>query len=291
MAERYFNKFPTIIYANNICTNITRRVVVDKKYNNDPSNYHDFTLNNNIRADFFAERYYDDAYFDWLVYLNNGIVDPYYGWYLDDFEFNSHIIKKYGSIEQAQKKIIYYQLNWPTDQIEINVSYYENNLPNELKKYYTPNYGDNVKIISYSRKQDDFIVNTNKIVDLQITNSSGNGFVVGEIIDIANTANSIIGGGEVVFANTTIVKIKNISGNTSATNKLAGETSKTTANISASTILTGAENLSEDEFIYWAPVYYYEYERERNEENKNIRVIDSKFALEIADSLRVALRE
>ena len=291
MPEKYFIKFPTIEYSNTFCKNITRRVVVEKKYNTDPSDYHDYTLEKEIRSDYFSERYYDDPYMEWIVYLDNKIIDPYYGWYLTTEEFNNFIVKKYGSIETAQKKIKYYQLNWPIDSNEISKSYYDNNLPSVLKKYYTPNYADNARILSYIRKRDDFIVNTNKIIDISITNTTGNGFIVGEIVDIKtpSLANTI-GGGEVVFANTTVVRLKNISGNTAATNKLVGESSNTTSTISTSQILPGSENLNDEEYVYWSPVYYYEYEQEKNELNKNIRVIDKKFSLEISENLRVALK-
>jgi hypothetical protein len=254
-----------------------------------PTLYHKYTVSEGERADLLSDSYYEDSYLDWLLYLNNGIVDPYYGWYIDDYDFDNHILKKYGSIENAQKKIIYYQLNWPTNDVELSPSYYENNLPDQLKKYYSPNFSQQNKIISYSRKREDIITNTNKLLNFNISSVTGNGFVKGEIIDIYNSAlSNVIGGAEVTFANTTVVKVKNISGNTSPTNKILGESSNTLATITDTSILV--ENLPDDEAVYWSPVYYYEYEQEKNEKNKNVRLLDANFSMEVAEELRVILR-
>lgn len=290
MAERYFIKFPNITYANNTCKDITIRPKLDTKITKNPSVFHKYTLKSNARADLIAENYYEDPFYEWLIYLNNGVVDPYYGWYLDDYEFNEFVKKKYGSVEQAQKKIAYYQLNWPSDENEITPSFYNGNLPYDLKKYYTPVFGIGEKIVSYKRKQDNYITNTNKLLNFSVTITSGDGYSVGEIIDIYNPAmSSIIGGAEVMFANTTVVKVKNISGNTSALNVIKGETTNTTSSISNTTILY--ENLNDGEAVYWSPVYYYEYELEKNEANKNIRLLLNTYSLEIAEQLRKTLKQ
>ena len=290
MAERYFAKFPTIEYANTKCVNITKRPTLAQELENNPTIFHKYTLKTGARPDVIAENYYEDPFYDWLIFLNNKIIDPYYGWYLNDYDFNNFIKIKYGSNEVAQKKIIHYQLNWPTTDLEITASFYNNNLPFALKKYYTPNFGQSNKIISYKRKQDDFIVNTNRLISFDVTITSGNAYTVGEIIDIKNsTLSSIVGGGEVVFANSSIVKIKNVSGNTAATNKIVGETSNAISTITKTT--TAYQSLSSEEEVYWSPVYYYEYEVENNEKNKNIRLLHSNYALQTSEELRTVMKE
>jgi hypothetical protein len=288
--ERYFIKFPTLTYANTECKDITRRVVLENVLQKNPSLYHKYTISQGLRPDMLSASYYEDSYLDWLIYLNNGIVDPYYGWYLETDDFDQFIKKKYGSTEQAMKKVAYFQLNWPTDDKEITPSFYENNLPDTLKKYYVPVFNVNNRIVSYVRKQEDVVTNTNRILHFDVTVNSGNGFVVGEIIDINNNALSeVVGVCEVVFANTSVVKAQHIGGNTAPTNKLVGENSNTIATITNTDIR--ANNIPDDEYVYWSPVYYYEYENEKNEKNKNIRLLDTGFAMEVAEQLRVALKE
>lgn len=290
MSERYFIKFPNTVYANVQCKNITLRPVLSNKLDSTPNLFYKYTLQTGARADIIASNYYNDPYYEWLIYLNNKVIDPYYGWYLNDYDFNQFIAKKYGSVEYAQKKIIYYQLNWTTDDAEISPSYYNTTLPDVLKKYYTHILGLSDKIIGYKRRQADVISNTNKLLHFDVTITSGNGYSVGEIIDIQNPAMSqVIGGGEVVFANSTVVKIKNISGNTSPTNKIVGESTNTISTITNTDILY--ENLVDEEAVYWSPVYYYEYEVDKNEQNKNIRLLHDNYALEAAEELRTILKE
>jgi len=292
MAEYFFTKFPAIQYANSTCVDLTKRVVIDKNLRTSPIVYDEYDLKNSTRADIVAENYYDDPTMEWMIWLVNGIVDPYYGWNLTNEQFESHLIKKYGSIEITLKKIAYYRNNWRNDDTELSPTFYNSQLPDSLKKYFTPNYNEGITILSYSRKRDDVQVNTNKLFNFEISlANTSTPFIVGEVVDIkSNTAPyGVIGGGEVVFANTSVVKIKNISGNTSATNLVVGETSKANAVINTSTLVV--DNIPNDEAVYWEPVYIYDVEYERNEDNKSIQLMNPAYAREIAINMRTTLKK
>ena len=43
--------------------------------------------------------------------------------------------------------------------------------------------------------------------------------------------------------------------------------------------------------MYWTAVTYYEYEKQKNEANKTIRLIDTNYSLQIAEDLRIKLLE
>jgi hypothetical protein len=222
----------------------------------------------------------------------NGVVDPYYGWTLNNEEFDSHLIKKYGSIEITLKKIAHYRNNWRNDSTELTPSFYNNQLTNNLKKYYTPDYNEGVTILSYSRKQDDTIINTNKLYNFDVVLSNSQlTFIVGELVDIKipSAPYTVVGSGEVIFANTSSVKIKNISGNTSATNLIVGESSNSSATITTSNLI--ADNIPNDEAIYWEPVYIYDLEYELNEKNASIQLLNPAYAKELAFNLRTALKK
>lgn len=287
MPELYFKKFPTISYANTVCTDITKRVVAITPLRFSPVAYENYTIKADSRADVIASNYYDDPYYEWLLYMTNGIIDPYYDWTLNSNDFYSHIVQKYGSMSIATKKVKYYQNNWANDDSEITPAAYNNYLSQSLRKYYTPNYGASYQIISYSRKQDDTIKNTNKIISMGITTSSGDGYVVGETVDILKS-NAVVGAGEIEYANTTSVLIKNISGNTSATNIIRGDISNTIATITSSSVKF--ENISDNEAVYWSPIYHYDYEMELNEKNKNIKLLNNNYALQTAEQLRKVLK-
>ena len=212
--SRYFEKFPNIYYRNSICKDLSRRISIDN--NTDIQGNYDifypYELKSHLRPDHVSEYYYEDSELDWLVYLTNKVVDPYYEWYLNDQQFQSMLREKYESFENSIRLIKYYQNNWSNDDTSLTVSFYENNLEQKLKKYYKPDWGMGRKIISYSRKQDDSIVNTNRIVNYDIQYQSANTFIVGEPVDF-KLITSVIGQGQVCYANQTNILVQSVTGN------------------------------------------------------------------------------
>jgi len=289
--ENYFSKFPKTVYNNVTCLDITRKVKIDDSILRKPNIFYSYEIQNNLRSDQVSEYYYSDPTYDWLIYLQNEIVDPYYGWYLSEEDLLKMIQDKYGSYENAVKRIKYYQLNWTDLDLEIPKSFYDNNLPYNLRKYYTPNFAVGNTIISYTIRNEDWIVNTNKLIKFNIDYISGNSYTSGEIIDIKSNYNyqTANGGGEVISSNSSAIILKNISGDTTNNYYLVGETSNTIAQIISSEILS--ENISNDEAVYWTPISYYEYEKSKNEQKKTIRLIDSNYALNAAEQLRKKLLE
>jgi hypothetical protein len=290
--ENYFNKFPNTIYNDKECVDITRRVSIGDNQTRKTNLFYSYDIQNNLRIDQVAQYYYNDPTYDWLIMLQNGIIDPYYGWYLSEQDFDSYIIEKYGSYETSIKKIKHYQLDWADGDEEITSSFYENNLPYENRKYFIPIYGVNTKVVSYERRKEDWIINTNKIIKLNVNNyTNGNTFTVGELVDIKSNLNNQTsnGTGEVITSNSSAVIIKNISGYTTNNYYIVGETSNTSAIFS--TANTIVENISNSEFVYWTAVTYYEYEKQKNEANKTIRLIDTNYSLQISEDLRTKLLE
>jgi hypothetical protein len=51
-----------------------------------------------------------------------------------------------------------------------------------------------------------------------------------------------------------------------------------------------ANNIPAVEEIYWSPVTYYEYETEKNEFYKTIRVLDKNYSQVISDNLKQLLK-
>jgi hypothetical protein len=227
--------------------------------------------------------------------MSNEIIDPYYQWYLNDAQFESLIIEKYGSIEHAQKKIIFYRNNWDSDDRELSVSFYNNTLQQSWKKYYSPIWGPGNKIVSYKRKQFDATTNLNRIVEYNISaNNTSNGFIAGELVDIKIPGqDATVGTGEVIIANSTILRIKNVDGNTSANstfNKtIVGET--TFANVTVSNADITFQNFTVDEGVFWSAVSYYDYETEINEQKKNIKLVGSGQHILLVDQFQQAMNE
>lgn len=328
MPDRYFEKFPTITYANSQVKDITERVIFTDNTLKNPYVFYPYDLDHYERPDQFAYRYYNDQYYTWLLYMTNQITDPYYEWYLTQDQFYSFIEKKYGSLEIAQTKIKYYRNNWATSNT-ISVSYYDA-LPATLNHYWEEQYGVGGNLIGYSRVKIDTIVNTNNIRVYTVNNNIQ--FIRDEICDI-NFDGINTGKGQVVnFVNNTdrisIIQYNALSVNNKGywepyydiNNQQDGFVRKqsvylqhtsgttlanTTVNITANSFLHGhesnvtinftatdsyANNFLPEEEVYFSPVTHFEYENEKNEANKTIQVLDQPYAKKISNILKGLLK-
>jgi len=287
MSERYFTKFPRIIYNGVPAVDITKRVNLLNNVRDNPFLFYLYDVKEGERADQVAEKYYNDPNMSWLVYLSNQIIDPYYQWHMEYNELNKFIAKKYGSVEIAQQQIAYYRNNWAgVDDITIE-RFAAFSVP-ELK-YWDPVYGVGNEIVAYSRKIIDWTLNTNKI--LRYYTNAGTEFADEEIVTI-KLSESTSGKAHVLSSNSSTVDIQHVSGvyNTSETvalsgvSRITGTKSKVTGIISKITMLS--ESITGSEDVYWEPVYWYDLEVEKNSKNRAIRLLDSKFASQTARELK-----
>jgi hypothetical protein len=273
-AFRYFENFPIVQYSNNSVVDITKRVVVLESVSKNPFAFYPYELDVFERPDQFSYRYYQDPYQSWLIYLANKITDPYYEWYLSDGEFNDFIQQKYGSIYLAQTKIKNYRNNWINSE-NITPSEY-NALPASLKDYWEPLYGVSNAVTSYSRKKVDWATSTNKIVYYQV--NSTNNFIQDEIVNIVYDANTI-GKGQILSISNNTLHVQHVSGDYDFTPAVASYIYGTESE--SNTIFTSfnysSNNISAEEESYWSAVTYYEYENDRNEFNKTVRVLDNRY--------------
>lgn len=278
MPSRYFQNFPEVYYNGQLAKDISRRVKFVDTSTARLHVFHAYDLEHGLRSDLIADYYYDDSYMDWMIYVSNYIVDPYYQWYLDDEKFGDLMIQKYGSIETSMKKVKYYRNNWSSDYTELEPSFYYNTLDQDWKKYYEPVFGAGQKIISFKRKAQDITINTNRILDFTISANNGtNAYSNGELLDINTTGTNTVGTAELIFANSSVIRVQHVSGNTSAnstaTKLIIGETSG--ANMSVNAVSTVKENVTSAEEVFWSPVYYYDWEQEINESNKSLILLDA----------------
>lgn len=291
MADRYFDKFPLITYSNNTVVDITRRVTLLDRVSRNPYVFFPYDIEDYERPDQFSNRYYGDSYKSWILYLGNKIVDPYYEWYMSNDEFYEFIEKKYGSIFDAQQKIKFYRNNWE-NQENISSSEY-NALPTTMKKYWEAEYGSGSNILYYKRKEIDWSVSTNKVVTYTVSNTS---FIENEICEIKINAN-VLGKGQFVKAVNNFIYLQHVNGDYIDSPTLAitsnsyvygteSNVNTTVTDISHITI-----NIPEEENAYWKAITYYDYELEKNEYNKSIRVIDKDLQYTAVDNLIDLLKE
>jgi len=290
--ETYFTKFPTITYANNNMRDLSRRVVLANNLAQIPTAFYPYDLTDEMRSDVVAHTYYNDSDADWLIYIINGIVDPYYGWYLNETEFNRFIIQKYGDLTLPQQKIAYWVTNWTETDINVTTTFYER-LASIQQKYWIPVWGPKASIIAYKRRPEDWMMNVNKILHVEVANTSV--FSVGDLVQSIDVGNNIIGTGEVlgVESNNSILQIGNVLDHWEDNNAVSVQVrnDETTITAITDTIVEAVVNITVLETDYWTPIYYYDMERELNESRKTIMLLDAQYLGEAARGIMKKLKE
>ena len=265
----YFKKFPRTIYNKNVCLNIFARLRIAEAIGQDNQALLPYTVKDGERADQIAYTYYNDPYLDWVIYLSNNLLDPNFDWPLSEAALGEFIIEKYGSIDAAQKKILFYRAEWSSDESVLSVDQYSV-LADNIKKFWSPTLGYDNQVVFYERKQADWTVATNIIMELLVNSVSGfeteervtTGVAFGDVVFIDSSKNSIT--------------IKNVGGTGVFNNVLlTGDTSGATTNITGTNVINVAIDPSESN--YWQPVTAYDYENELNQQHRNIVLLDKNF--------------
>lgn len=278
----YFSLFPTTTYANTRCLDVFRRVVVRDSITHNPLAYLPYEVKAGERIDQVAQHYYgspDDA---WMVMLSAKVLDPYYGWYLPESSFQAHVRAKYGSWEIASDLVRHYQLNWHADDRELTVSGYEALTPN-LRKYWEPHYGVGSQILSYMRRREDWTASTNLLLRLTVNCHSNAVFLRDERVQLFSGA-TLTGQAQVSWANSSVVRIRCVSGDAGVGNTVTGNTSLANATITA--MAYQSNTIPVDERDYWSAVSYLEWEQDKNEKLKNVRLVDARFSVDMREELR-----
>lgn len=318
--QNYFQKFPLISYDNNNVRNILARTKLLENIRKNQIALLPYTIQEGERADTISNFYYGTPYYAWAIYLVNDIVDPQTQWPKSELELNNFIEAKYGSIEKARDVILFYRVNWASDTSTITPAIY-NGLPEENKKYWKPVYGFNRTILNYDRKELDWNISTNRIDKLTVTvptSSNSFNFTVGErLYQYSNTNFLSVKGTLASIANVVI----NINANTSATlyvekvnfanndlsnfistsgNSLKGITSSSNVVVTSServdntsilqTKIDSSAYLSQSELIYWEAVDAEMYERELNNQRKEINVLDRTYVTVLEENLASLLK-
>ena len=292
MANKYFDKFPLINYSNNVVVNITERAVILNSVFNNPNFFYPYDNTENKRPDQIADGYYKDQFLDWTMYLSNSVIDPYYDWYLSEEDFENFLKKKYGlETTTLQNKIKFYRNNWYTDNSTLTVDQY-NQLNPLMYKFWSAYYDNNSgAILGYQRKQLNWTINTNSILQY---GCNGNNFNNNELVTIYFDSN-YNGKGQILTSNSSSITVKNVSGtvysNTTVTigtySYIYGQESY--SNVSFNSVTAISNNIPSIETTYWDPVSVYDYERENNEYNKSINLIKNNVVNPMAKQLKKLL--
>ena len=280
---KYFDKFPLVSYSNNVAKNIIARVDFTSQTRNDINANFDYVLQDGLsRPDMVSQAYYNSPWYDWVLYINNNAIDPYYDYYVSEENLNEYIISKYGSLESARRRIAHYRNNWAIDDGTIDISVYDN-LSGKLKKYYKPNISITNQVLNYSRIQEDWIRTTNKVIELTldpayISNYAVNDVIVQSSTDAKATVKQIITDKNILIVHHVVGEFDTsaviLDINTGPTEQYL-DTDGTYKNKKL------WETITADESSFWEAVTAYDYETEQNALKKYITIIKSDYILDI----------
>lgn len=278
---RYFDRFPVIDYDGNIAKNILARVDFSDQSKKDIYSTFQFTLQEGFeRPDLLSYNYYDSSLFDWMIYLTNNIVDPYYDYYMSTENFKSYINTKYGSEADARHITLFYRTNWHEDERLITTAEYEALQCDEeanIRKYWKPKLANTGAIIGYQRVQEDWVVSTNKIVLLNLTSSPAD-FVIGD--RISQTSTGALAVVDLIDTDNNTITVKHVTGAFEA-NEEEG--------ITAVTLLK--QNISTLEEAYWGQVNAFDDEKETNELKRNVIVLKRAYVADVEKQFINQLRK
>lgn len=315
LTENYFQKFPLINYNDIASRNIFARVKILETIKQSEVTLLPYTVQDGDRADTIANAYYGSPNYAWAIYLVNEIIDPAHEWPKSEYDLNNFIQKKYGSLENARDSILYYRVNWATDQTILSVDQF-NGLPYENQKYWQPQTGFNNKTLNYVRKDLDWTIDTFRLdlVSVQSSNTSNVNYEVGErVYQYSNNGTLSLKGTVAAIHNTTsnstvttlyMTLKQTIYSNTelsqyitSTGNYLIGRTSNANSTIVTAERVDKTETLddyviyfADSELVYWELVDAEIYAREENEKRKEIKVLDRAFILALEENLAKLLR-
>lgn len=245
--QKYFEKFPTRTYNGYNVKDIMARVkVLDRVYNRSDY-YNSYELMDDVRADNAANQIYGDPYYSWLIYLANSTIDPYYDWKLSQSNFDKFIIKKYGNIRAAQGRVAIWMNNWYDSPDAISTTEY-NSYSDVRKQYFLPIYNGNY-IVEYRRKEVDWSINTNEIWEYKVQGDVI--FEMDQKISIMDPNGNKVANGQVLYSNTSLVRLKNVFGLASGADDSVNTYSSTTPSLIANgsysvtyTVVPGRFNVS-----------------------------------------------
>ena len=290
MTYPYFGNFPQVSYANNNALNLSKRVSLFAQAKAASTTFYPLEITDTQRADVLSFNVYNDATLDWLIYLTNNVIDPYYGWHLSQDDFDEYIILKYGSISNAKQYISYYRVVWPTgspnpggfDSLDLSAF---QALPDILKKYWQPVFGYNGLVSSYKLPKENWKMNTNQILEWNLSMDISNTvFQSNDLLQVLSGGN-IIGQVQCIGGNSSVVNVMNTSGFTDAPRAVRSYANNSvTGTILTSTTLV--QNISFDEASYWESVSFYDVEDEKNTMKRFVDLVDKSVVLPITQAIK-----
>lgn len=278
----YFSYFNKIKYGNNQAINLTERARLLRSISDNPYIFYPYTLEEDERADNTSFNVFNDPFLNWVIYVSNDIIDPYYDWYMDSASFNEFIIKKYGSEQIAQETILGYRNNWYKNTgVRLSQQQF-NQLTFKEKRYWDVD--DN---LIYTRRKMDEVLSTNLILKLELSvdDISSLGSILDQKVVLKYNDTDITG--EVCYIGSTYILVQHVS-NFGIDFNHNNITEVNSFNIEGVSVYH--QNIDPVISKYFEPFTAYDKEIEKNEFNHSIKILDPKVVPKFITNLKVTMQ-
>ena len=293
MPNDLLQNFPIILYNNQIAVDITKNINMIANLVANAMVLTPYTLTESIRSDQLARQLYGDPNMEWLIFMANGITNPY-DWYMDQNQFYDYLTQKYGQdYTIIQQQIAYYTNNW-YDSGGLTVAAYDLLSPNTVK-YYFPYYDGNGNILGYNRVKEDWTISTNHLVQFSFSNSvTVPQFTNNEIVNVIYAPN-FEANGQVCFQSNSQLNIQHVSGyynysNTIIANQFSiyGTQSNVTLTMANSSYMTINiyDTIPATEDVYYDPITIFDDENIKNERRKYIYYLPQEYVNQVLSELK-----
>jgi hypothetical protein len=132
-----FNYYPSILYNSQVSKNLLIKNVFINSAFNDYKKFYSYIIKEGERPDIIAYQEYGDSSLDWVIYLINGVIDPYSDWIMDDKQLRSYLEDKYNTAAEKltstviASSIAYYYYAGLNSDSEATINSYNYNMTAE----------------------------------------------------------------------------------------------------------------------------------------------------------------
>jgi len=293
---KYFQTFPKLLYSTSLgvknfksVPNILAKTKFLDNIKDNSDVYYRYSVKDGETAEHIAEKVYGNPYRSWIILISNDIVDPQFDWVMDTQSFNRYINVKYSSYtfgldnpsnytpntfttgevvyqgskidkSSANATVVAYSSGSRTLQVKFTNEVFANNA---LVRGVTSNASN--KIISKTINNDGFNWASNTTSHYKVTEVTSNNFD-----NVKATRKYIVSSLDYNYATDTLFERVT---NTSYSNSY--------------TLVDGTTNTVQTTI---APVTYFDYELELNEEKRSIIIIKPEYTSTIENQFRELMR-
>lgn len=253
----YYSYFPTVVHTDETIRNIMLRTKASDYVRANPKVFLPYVVEDDLRAEDVAAFYYGSMEYTWLIYWANNIIDPYTDWVMNDENFHRYLHQKYlPAVERFYVDNDYVD----ADYVE------ERDITEQDVIEFTQNSTIYENIVEFRMYEDETATMSPETFYLMANLQTGPGAPDTLTRDDGVTA---LQAGD-LFLDESLGQYYSWDG--------------ATWNTADQVVIQYIKH------VEWYPVRYYDWEVERNENNRHIEMIDNRYLGQVVSELKATLK-